>query len=714
MTQTGALVGTPAYMAPEQLRGEAADARSDQFSFCVVLYEALFGVRPFMGATIAELAAAITVPPPRAGADRKVWNALVVGLSPAPAKRFGDMHELLAAIAPRPRRRTIATVAVATGLVAASAGLLVSSHRGEKACPRVDAAVWTPANSERVRTAFAASGSPIAAATYDRVGHALERYSAAWSASHDEACTATHVRGDASDALLDRRMRCLDDRRDELATLVGALTTATAATVEQAPAAIASLPPPETCQNPDSDDDAVAGADANALRERLRRATALAGLDLSASSAPELAAIIARADELHMPRLRAEALFQRGIVRMNARADVDAAADLEEAAYSAESNKLDQLAARAGTAAITAATDAGDLERAKRWLRPADAAVARLGPNSEARGELAARRAWFEMQTGDLAAAETDARAAVEHGCGAGAETASCAHADVLGAVLFVAGKYAAALESYRHNLALVEAEYGPSHPKMARAIERVATTLDKLGKHDEALAMYDRALAIVGSADTGVAALLASSSGTALMEAGRDAEAEVRLRRALAIHEKLQGPDHPEVGSSLVNLANVLDKLHRDDESLGLRERALKIFEAKLGGEHPLVAATLVTIGWHYVSVKQPKAALPYLERARAIQLARLGAAHPNYAYTLSVLGSAQLDAGRPADAVATLQQAIDSPGADAAAKPDLEFNLADALWRSHGDRAKARALVVAANNAKPDPEYQRWLASH
>jgi eukaryotic-like serine/threonine-protein kinase len=55
ITRTGAVVGTPAYMAPEQIRGRTVDARTDQFSFCVTLYEALFGERPFSGATVDEL-----------------------------------------------------------------------------------------------------------------------------------------------------------------------------------------------------------------------------------------------------------------------------------------------------------------------------------------------------------------------------------------------------------------------------------------------------------------------------------------------------------------------------------------------------------------------------------------------------------------------------------------------------------------------------------
>ncbi|MCA9717773.1 MAG: serine/threonine protein kinase, partial [Myxococcales bacterium] len=81
LTRTGALVGTPAYMAPEQHLGETADARSDQFSYCVSLYEALYGARPFTGDTVYETVDAVlsgqVASPPRSAAVPR-WLRQVV------------------------------------------------------------------------------------------------------------------------------------------------------------------------------------------------------------------------------------------------------------------------------------------------------------------------------------------------------------------------------------------------------------------------------------------------------------------------------------------------------------------------------------------------------------------------------------------------------------------------------------------------------------
>jgi tRNA A-37 threonylcarbamoyl transferase component Bud32 len=105
LTATGTVLGTPRYMAPEQLRGADADARSDQFSFCVALFEALYGLHPLPGDSVIEMVqhAAEPQPPP---ADTKVppqiGRAIMRGLSSEPNKRFPTLAALLLEATPPP------------------------------------------------------------------------------------------------------------------------------------------------------------------------------------------------------------------------------------------------------------------------------------------------------------------------------------------------------------------------------------------------------------------------------------------------------------------------------------------------------------------------------------------------------------------------------------------------------------------------------------
>ena len=76
-TRRGSTVGTPAYMAPEQRRGEAVDERADQFSFCVMVFRVLEGRPPFVGQTIMSLRESIAAGPPSAKAMPAWLESLV-------------------------------------------------------------------------------------------------------------------------------------------------------------------------------------------------------------------------------------------------------------------------------------------------------------------------------------------------------------------------------------------------------------------------------------------------------------------------------------------------------------------------------------------------------------------------------------------------------------------------------------------------------------
>ncbi len=100
LTKTGAVLGTPAYMPPEQMTGKETDARSDQFSFCVSLYEAVYGERPFEGLTLLALVTSMArgrVRPAPEGREvpAELRAVLLRGLATEPEDRWPSMDQLL-------------------------------------------------------------------------------------------------------------------------------------------------------------------------------------------------------------------------------------------------------------------------------------------------------------------------------------------------------------------------------------------------------------------------------------------------------------------------------------------------------------------------------------------------------------------------------------------------------------------------------------------
>ena len=219
-TQTGAVLGTPAYMAPEQHRGGAADARSDQFSFCVALYEALFGEHPFARDTPAasveaKLRGELTLPARASRAPARLRRVLARGLSVSPEQRYPSMDALLAELV-RDRaarwRRTLGGVAM---VACAASVVLVARQRSARSAVLVCrgseaklAGVWDDARKGTVRSAFLATGKSYAADSWQSVERALDTYTGDWVLARQDACEATHVRREQSGELLDLRMAC--------------------------------------------------------------------------------------------------------------------------------------------------------------------------------------------------------------------------------------------------------------------------------------------------------------------------------------------------------------------------------------------------------------------------------------------------------------------------------------------------------------------------
>src|SRR6185295_19268081 len=129
LTRTGALAGTPAYMAPEQFLGKPIDARTDQFAFCVALYEALYGERPFAGETVIALGNAVATGQLRSapkGSDVPPWvrRCLTRGLRSDPANRYARFEDLIAALRTDPAARFRRRVGIASAVIAVVATVL--------------------------------------------------------------------------------------------------------------------------------------------------------------------------------------------------------------------------------------------------------------------------------------------------------------------------------------------------------------------------------------------------------------------------------------------------------------------------------------------------------------------------------------------------------------------------------------------------------------
>ena len=217
MTEVGDLLGTPGYMAPEQILHTEVDARTDQYAFCVALYEALHGDKPFTGDSPAALVAGTVL-----GARREVPagvkvsphidRVLLRGLSHDAKARYPTMDELLLDLVrdPARERRRFAVgagMALVVGLFVAMGGVrAMGRERGEKMCcagPERDATnAWNETVDGEIARAFAATGVPYARDTWNRAQGQIATYLADWAKVGTSACEATRIRHEQSQEML--------------------------------------------------------------------------------------------------------------------------------------------------------------------------------------------------------------------------------------------------------------------------------------------------------------------------------------------------------------------------------------------------------------------------------------------------------------------------------------------------------------------------------
>ena len=371
LTATGAVVGTPAYMAPEQIEGDAS-APVDQYAFCVTAWEALYGRRPFDGATLAEVRAnarAGRVVRPDGGAvPRHVDAALRRGLAEDPAARFSSMEALLAALSPPRSRRTWIAASVALVALGGSGAAWLALRAPAIDCAGTAALIapaWGPAVDGMVRGRFG-----------DRVAGTFAAFAGQWQRARVEACSATHVRHEQSAASLDRRVACLDRARATLGVTISTLMSHD--DIERPDTVAESLPSLERCDAAAAPPPRESEATIASVEAELTRLEVVLAAGSPSISLAEAAALRERAAKLgYTPTLLHARMLEARIARWTG-ASAQAEAILRDVIVAAE--RANDDAARALASAVLASLVANThREEAEQLIASGHAALARAG-----------------------------------------------------------------------------------------------------------------------------------------------------------------------------------------------------------------------------------------------------------------------------------------------------------------------------------------------
>ncbi|HEX5061645.1 MAG TPA: serine/threonine-protein kinase [Kofleriaceae bacterium] len=377
LTGVNAIMGTPAYMSPEQHGQQSAGPASDQFSFCVALWEALYDRHPFIAGDRSSIASMspfaigyqifdgeIILPPKQRHVPRRVHEALVRGLSRDPDKRWPSMTDLIAEIAPAQKRR-IWPLVVGIGALAAAGGgvamwLVLANDPEQASCAQQSASrvtgAWSTTAAQALQAQFAKSGRSYAEKAAQQARTGLDRYATRWQNLAADVCEAERAASGKVPELVVRRHACLDSRLDSFRGVTTMLTSeAKPEFVDRAQAILDGLPDLADCIDeslPDVPPAAIATEVAK-LDTELSAVEARAIAGDYATSKDAATKILARADQLKWPPLQVRAHFVIG--RVQAALLLPARDELIAAGEIANANHLDREAARAWTMAQQAA-----------------------------------------------------------------------------------------------------------------------------------------------------------------------------------------------------------------------------------------------------------------------------------------------------------------------------------------------------------------------
>jgi len=752
-TVAGTLVGTPAYMAPEQLRGDAADARSDQFAFCVALYEALFNRPPYGGESIAELADNVIagrLQPLSATAPRWLRDLLLRGLATDPAARFNSMSELLAELArDRGRKRRLALLlsAMAGGvllLVGTFYAIVVTVSAANTDPPTLPAAArkltcdqqrselrdrWNDQRRNAVTSRLSKAtlmhdGKDLA----PRVSRALDRWAEQWDKERVKLCQAGQDAPLAGD-----RLSCLQSRLQRFDTLVREIAHGDDTAVGYALSAVDSLPAATDCGNDTrvraivqapaaSKLDASTRIQAEQLQDKL--ATAEAKLSLgSFKLAQQIATeVITEAKQVGDTAALAHGLLVKGLVAKGKGQLDGAVKSLTAAAATAKSARHEEVLGRAALELV-------DLVGA-RQLRPADAEpwIRIVRADAQRFGDQRLEAA-LEAKIGAVQQAQAEYRDAhksitkalkLQRGLYGNEHSSVAATLEQLAGVELDLERADQSLKLGREALGIWQQVAGKNGLRSAQAQTVIGRALLALRKPTEALKHHKRAADIRQrkqplwyGLDT---AISLDDKGLVLQQLGRFDEARKAFDDAT---KKRNGfPDFsvplPELWISLSNKGDLLLAEGKTDQAVANHRQAVELLEQRYGMTDPRLVAPLRRLGLAQAAVGQPAAGVKTLRRALKLTLKKLPRT------TLiglidSELGRVELQAKQPRKALKHFDDAYVSlvGGFDVyhrrieqnvLIRADLAYELGQQDYAGRLYRSAARALLKRHGPDHPD----------
>jgi tetratricopeptide (TPR) repeat protein/predicted Ser/Thr protein kinase len=693
--------GTLGYMPLEQLWGEPLDAKSDQFSFCVSLFEAIHGHRPFGGESVdamvfAMLDGALDWPPGPALAPPRLRRLLERGLKAQPIARWPGMDDVLLELeqlahARESRRRPWIFAGLGVAGITAVAGAWWAMET--PACPdpheELDGA-WGPERRARVAAAIETAGLDGPAEVLPR----LDAYAARWAALRGAACTAERETPEQVAATSGAQRQCLDEARDALEEVGVLLDEHGERTLPSATWWAMGLPSLASCEEPQHfvpmrplPSDSAQADQVHALRRERAIVQAMFTSGERELAIARFDAVIEDAEALGFAPLLAELEVSRGN------------AYVEQGQYDAAERDLEQAYARAVEhghpkialeAAIGLAYVVGDLrehhDAGYKWGLTAEALArqpwsepSRLASVMEIMGNVL-------YEQGRLGAAPERYQQALELRDGVDPEglLQPFTLANV-GLVLHEQGRYEDALPILLEVLALREAQLDPRHPALAVSLVSLGSTLRRLGRHDDALAC---------------------------------------LQHALDIREEVLGPESPGVVIVLNELGHVWLARGNLPRALDAYQRALSYGTRTLDAGHSHVAEAWLGLGQVLRAHGMLDAAARHVARAVGSYEQAVGTGHPRVGVALVVLGEIEHERGDRESAREHLELAVDNlakaevPPAELAA---ARFALARVLWSSPAERPAALALAeqafvgfgsLGAATREQAAEVEAWLA--